>query len=203
MVGDLFSVFVLTRTISEDSFAKYPVSDPSQRLSSQGQSLRDPSPPGRVSPAYQIGSPKDPGTKILAPGTWYQDLGTKIFGTKILGEEGIIFFWGGASRVHQDFTKKQDTIFSCVSCQLKTWSNIIPRRARMFLVTTRILLIKTLTIFRACGISTLGILLLGIILNSRFEYLPEFWTQPAAPPDEPPDPNLAPLPTHLGIKYFP
>ena len=45
MVGDLFSAFVLTRTISEDSFAKYPVSDPSQRLSSQGQSLRDPSPP--------------------------------------------------------------------------------------------------------------------------------------------------------------
>ena len=46
MVGDLFSAFVLTRTISEDSFAKYPVSDPSQRLSSRGQSLRDPSPLG-------------------------------------------------------------------------------------------------------------------------------------------------------------
>ena len=80
MVGDLFSAFVLTRTISEDSFAKYPVSDPSQRLSSRGQSLRDPSPPGGSLQRTRLVPPK-----IFLPGSWYQDLGTKI-----LGADGLI-----------------------------------------------------------------------------------------------------------------
>ena len=55
MVGDLFSAFVLTRTISEG-----------------------PLPPGGVSPAYQTGSPKDLGTKFSVSGSWYQDPGTEI-----------------------------------------------------------------------------------------------------------------------------
>ena len=62
MVGDLFSAFVLTRTISEDSFAKYPVSDPSQRLSQRTRLV----PP-----------------KILVPRSWYQDLGTYHFREKV------------------------------------------------------------------------------------------------------------------------
>ena len=74
-MATLFSAFVLTRTISEDSFAKYPVSDPSQRLSSRGQSLRDPSPPGGSLQRTRLVPPK-----ILVPRSWYQDLGTKIYG---------------------------------------------------------------------------------------------------------------------------
>ena len=95
-----FSEIVLTRTISEDSFAKYPVSDPSQRLSSRGQSLRDPSPPGGSLQRTRLCSPKDLGTKILVPRSWYQDLGTKI-----LGADGLIrIFFCGASGVHQELS---------------------------------------------------------------------------------------------------
>ena len=69
-----FSEIVLTRTISEDSFAKYPVSDPSQRLSY---------PPGGGLSSVPDWFPQrswyqDLGTKILVPRSWYQDIGTKI-----------------------------------------------------------------------------------------------------------------------------
>ena len=86
-----FSEIVLTRTISENSFAKYPVSDPSQRLSSRGQSLRDPSSPGGSLQRTRLVPPKtlvlrswyqDLGTKILVPRSWYQDFGTKILGPR-------------------------------------------------------------------------------------------------------------------------
>ena len=40
--------------------------------------------------------------------------------------------------------------------------------------------------------------------NSQISRFPDFQTPPpppVAPPDEPSDPNLTPLPTHPGIKY--
>ena len=37
--------------------------------------------------------------------------------------------------------------------------------------------------------------------NSQIPKFPDFQTPPPAPPDELSDPNLAPLPTHPGIKY--
>ena len=70
MVGDLFSAFVLTRTISEDKisgqrpFSAFVLT----RTISEG-----PLAPRGDSPAYQTGSPKDLGTKILVPRSWYQD----------------------------------------------------------------------------------------------------------------------------------
>ena len=75
-----FSEIVLTRTISEDLFAKYPVSDPSQRLSSRGQSLR------ALPPREGLSSVPD----WFPQRSWYQDPGTKILGTKILGADGLI-----------------------------------------------------------------------------------------------------------------
>ena len=77
MVGDLFSAFVLTRTISED---KIPGQRPFSAFVLTRTISEGPLPPGGVSPAYQTGSPKDLGTKILVPRSWYQDPGTKIFG---------------------------------------------------------------------------------------------------------------------------
>ena len=77
MVGDLFSAFVLTRTISEDKI-------PGQRPFSAFVLTRTISEGPEVSPAYQNGSPKDLGTKSLVPRSWYQALGTKIFGGTIL-----------------------------------------------------------------------------------------------------------------------
>ena len=37
--------------------------------------------------------------------------------------------------------------------------------------------------------------------NSQISRFPDFQTPPPAPPDELSDPNLTPLPSHLGIKY--
>ena len=73
MVGDLFSAFVLTRTISE---LKIPGQRPFSAFVLTRTISEGPLPPGGVSPAYQTGSPKD--------------LGTKILGTKILGADGLI-----------------------------------------------------------------------------------------------------------------
>ena len=127
-----FSAFVLTRKISEDSFAKYPVSDPSQRLSPRGQSLRDPSPPGGSLQRTRLVPPKilvprswyqDPGTKILVPRSWYQDPGTKIVVPRSwyqdLGggraHKRLIFC--GASRVHQEL---ECNVFREAACLLYT-----------------------------------------------------------------------------------
>ena len=86
MAGDLFSVIVVTRTISE---LKIPGQRPFSALVLTRTISEGPLPPGGN------GSPKDLGTKILVPVSWYQDPGIKILGAKILGADGLICFLSG------------------------------------------------------------------------------------------------------------
>ena len=86
MVGDLFSAFVLTRTISED---KIPGQRPFSAFVLTRTISEGPLPPGGSLQRTRLVPPKilvprswyqDLGTRILVPGSWYQDLGTKIYG---------------------------------------------------------------------------------------------------------------------------
>ena len=83
MVGDLFSAFVLTRTISE---LKIPGQRPFSAFVLTRTISEGPLPPGVVPP------------KVLVPRSWYQDPWYQD-----LGADGLIIFFCGASRVHQVF----------------------------------------------------------------------------------------------------
>ena len=77
MVGDLFSAFVLTRTISED---KIPGQRPFSAFVLTRTISEGPLPPGGGLSSVPD-SPKDLGTRILVPGSWYQDLWGNQSGT--------------------------------------------------------------------------------------------------------------------------
>ena len=73
MVGDLFSVFVLTRTISENSVCKVPGQRPFSAFVLTRTISEGPLSPGGSLQRTRLVPPK-----ILVPRYWYQDLGTKI-----------------------------------------------------------------------------------------------------------------------------